>query len=111
MSTNQENTPIKHTPGPWRADWNGLGEAYNIASTAPGQVLNMAEVHSFHDEEGAGPTAEATANAALIAAAPELLAFAELVMRLNTDEGLSANGLWILKELAGKAIAKAEGKE
>ncbi|RYD38965.1 MAG: hypothetical protein EOP87_00075 [Verrucomicrobiaceae bacterium] len=52
----------------------------------------------------------AAEDAALIAAAPELLAVSAVIMRLDTDEGLDANGLWMLKELAAKAIAKAEGK-
>lgn len=110
MPTNHEKPRIKHTPGPWRADLSEYTGNFNICSTAPGQVLNLAGVYSYQEDDADGPTAESKANAILIAAAPELLALAKLVMRLNTDEGLDANGLWILKELAGKAIAKAEGE-
>ena len=87
----------KHTPGPW-----------NVASYEAGKVV--IEAHDGSDVadivwcDRPGIVDQCRANAALIAAAPELLAFAIECARADSDCGES------IREAARAAIAKAEGK-
>ncbi len=37
----------------------------------------------------------------------ELVGFAEMVVRLTPDEGLSSNALWHLRDMAERLLAKA----
>lgn len=99
----------KHTPGPWKVDcerWiEGAGNRF-VAKTA---------------EKGftAAENEEQSANAALIAAAPELLeALRRCIECLNgpvsdlmTGDALAAAGVYGALIQAGAAIAKAEGRE
>jgi hypothetical protein len=65
---------VGHSPAPWKAEgWNGT-------------VVNDADGNTLALYPGAGSAQTAAANAALIAAAPDLLAIAELLH-------LSINGL------------------
>lgn len=92
-------TDTKHTPGPWKAEgWESL-----VVNCAEGYTLTLAA-----GREGAG-LEELKANAALIAAAPDLLAALEDIVKLadNTDFYLPLN--WL--EDARAAIAKAEGNK
>ncbi|RYD38961.1 MAG: hypothetical protein EOP87_00055 [Verrucomicrobiaceae bacterium] len=86
MPTNQE----KHTPGPWLRDGKGAvrdAEAYTVA-----QVIYKRD-------------------AALIAAAPELLAELRGILSAVEGEGWSLQELrTVVGSRARAAIAKAEGK-
>ena len=82
----------KHTPGPWTANEEfDDGESLGIAITAGrlGQVVRVFDVGQ-----------EGFANAALIAAAPELLAALEHVLGRATMPGF-------LRDKVKAAIAKA----
>lgn len=60
------------TPGPWGVDWN-----------APNNIIAEDGSGRFVARVAPGGGAEASANAALIAAAPDLLRFAESVAELE----------------------------
>ena len=107
------NEKTKHTPGPWH-HWDPLGEReWAVTTTGPrpelgGPLPNMPiRVASEIDSE---------ANARLIAAAPELLALAHLVVTQTTadENGDMPNHprgvLLVLLDAARAAIAKAEGR-
>lgn len=93
-----ENKP-KHTQGPWEVREM---EHINICGKLPGQGaqsvgrLQVATVTRLRGEE--------TANAALIAAAPELLAV------MKDAQGLLDNASAELRKRYRAAIAKAEGR-
>ena len=86
-----------HTPGPWK--WDGHLEQAIITADSGEEVL-----------WGCGccdsPRLLCEADAHLIAAAPELLNLAELVVNLDSPEDMSA-----LYDMATKLIAKARGEE
>ena len=87
----------KHTPGPWEVEDNdGYGGTFIYATG-----VTTAEV--------VGDSAEAIANALLIAAAPELL---EALKALADDHEFGATGAVRQDHLkaARTAIAKAEGR-
>ncbi|MCY1299991.1 hypothetical protein D9M71_67300 [compost metagenome] len=103
----------KHTPGPWEVVgqhvYTKLGavnahgskasesDGWNIATICPWACTNA------DDEDEDMPVTEVMANAALIAAAPDLLEALEAVVRVAdraTDEF----------DMARAAIAKARGK-
>lgn len=107
----------KHTPGPWRFD----GEIDAVVSSA-GQLRRSALMGDYrgviiaslvesHGGRGARPEAapEATANAALIAAAPDLLAACEIALKDSRSaprgKGLSDD----VADILADAIAKARG--
>lgn len=93
-------TGAAHTPGPWalqpwvvaRTHRTIFGVGRVIAHTAGTQGIDVNE-----------------ANARLIAAAPELLAFAEAFMRRWNMEKDSL-AVSVLRPLAEAAIAKAKGR-
>lgn len=98
---------MKHTKGPWKAHFDGVGTPYyqyNQYVTAPncgGELI--AKVQNMD---------EAEANAHLIASAPDLLEALE-VARGALDYAYFQKGVACFKELqfVESVIAKAEGKE
>lgn len=96
----------KHTPGPWVADDN--------------EGLSMWKIYSRMSPSGSGIpgpfvakvigySAEADANAQLIAAAPELLEALRLFITLYGTDDVTA---WqYIRDKAVSAIAKAEGEQ
>ncbi len=94
MSKQRKDARPQHTPGPWHV--GALG--YIRSSTSPvARIVNR--------------ESSTKANAALIAAAPELLALAKLIAPLNEAEGLSSAALGVLIDRAKDVIRKAEGSE
>ena len=106
----------KHTPGPWKVD-NGAAENFDIGvHSGPPWARGskwLASVMWRKDKKPFAVRAEAEANAALTAAAPDLLAACELVLSEhecypfyesygNADQALAA---------CAAAIAKATGRE
>jgi len=85
----------KHTPGEWAVQQQGPG--CSISIIGPGQQSPFI-AHVLPDEVG-GETI-AIANAALIAAAPDLLEAAKLVVAAGKAPNILIS-----------AIAKAEGRE
>ncbi|WP_043588450.1 hypothetical protein [Geminisphaera colitermitum] len=98
---------ISHTPGPWkvREDYTGdfLTELEIIADNS--YYHRIARINA---EEESALVQEQGANARLIAAAPELLAALKECLDLLTV-GHNSHAYTVVR--AGKAIAKAEGRE
>lgn len=101
----------KHTPGPWFVDRNHFGKIIGVASDSRRDDLNLVASLSLE------------ADARLIAAAPDLLAFARYVLRGLAYGGISAKPILdmsdpeaeeypmtSLSEMAQKVINKAEGR-
>lgn len=95
----------KHTPGPWRAEVNAMGDKLCIWSGA----YPVAIVRDAHEQ---------SANARLIAAAPELLEVLKMAQReLHTTKSMlraakvpgTATTQMVIEQ-CDAAIAKAEGK-
>lgn len=107
METNASNT---HTPGPWR-----IGDAGRTVFGAPNGNPSPEMVATVH-----GGTSDQAAilrvgimrnNAALIAAAPDLLEACELAFeRLKPGDVRKDFAGHIAKAALGKAINKAKGK-
>ncbi len=108
---------MKHTPGPWTSYPCNL-EKYSRVITAKGAMVQVAYTGLDHHDQVAmtkevygdrmtyGPGEETTANARLIAAAPDLLALLiELVAIEGPQPGTSEWG-----DKARAAIAKATGQ-
>lgn len=96
----------KHTPGPWSVDW----EASNLFSDYSARAwINADGMHIGYVD---GPnSAERTANASLIAAAPDLLTALRVVLR----DHMAVHGEGDLEMQpalfqARAAIARATGK-
>lgn len=88
----------KHTPGPWEIE----ARFSYVAIITEGKEYVATVSPDYY-------TQERWDNARLIAAAPELLAFAELVRDFFTDDSLGH--AQYLKEQAEVAIAKATGNK
>ena len=94
----------KHTPGPWTIQWGRNGNEYPIA--IHNGTANVVNAISRPAQD------EATANAHLIAAAPEMY---ETLQKMVADEafedlcqGIGEIPSWLT--MARAAIAKAEGR-
>ena len=93
---------VKHTPGPWK---ECLGK---IVADNGSKYGTVTIAHYYNDHIGIRD--EASANAALIAAAPELLRACTALLALSSTKG-KAN-IKLSKEVfdyAETAITKAEG--
>jgi hypothetical protein len=88
----------KHTPGPWEVDPE---KKYRVLKYGSLCVVNSLAVAGLR--EGAA-IEEAYANAALIAAAPDLLAFVRCVAAGNYGT------LQEMEAAAARLVAKAEGE-
>lgn len=95
----------KHTPGPWIIMGDGLFKNPGIDSVP--DSLSIIEVGHKHKGIIGRTPEETSANAHLIAAAPELLEACETLMHELAVEG--GSGHWAL-EKAELAIAKAKGE-
>lgn len=87
---------MSHTPGPWTVDGRGIGTPWNITG-ADGNDVALASQRSSRS-----PDMERTANARLIAAAPDLLLACKEALLGCTDE--------FLAPILQAAISKAESK-
>jgi hypothetical protein len=94
----------QHTPGPWE-----LAERSGRSDSRLAAVLNDAESDAYIIISASDPDEE-SANARLIAAAPELLdALRQVVIEATESPNSDANRLELILELARAAIAKATG--
>lgn len=93
------STKTKHTPGPWTAAPNAESGGYSIwcGADTPAEEGIAATLVGTENEE---------ANARLIAAAPDLLAFAEWAVSLISAEYPQQQEVWL--EQGRAAIAKAK---
>ena len=112
-----------HTPGPWRIDYQQDEAPYIVAEQ--GKAWNNPTIcHLYQDitpddSVTIGPLLEAfdnaTANARLIAAAPDLLAACQALMRAETmqtegkRDGATMGQISLAIDAARAAIAKATG--
>lgn len=96
----------KHTPGPWTSYPCNL-EKYSRVITAKGAMVQIAMTKEVYgDRMTYGPGEETTANARLIAAAPDLLAL--LVELVDIEGPMPGTSAW--GDKARAAIAKATGE-
>jgi hypothetical protein len=94
----------KHTRGPWTWGHHNYDSFYQW-SISGADGIDVASIDSLHD---AGKTPEQhEANAALIAAAPELLAACEAAIAWNNDKNGDGFGLQDFMQQIEAAIAKA----
>lgn len=95
----------KHTPGPWsvrREERGSRGDDILVIETTP-HGNDICGIYS--------PEAIDVANAALIAAAPDLLTIALRVIGMaQTHDRAQDDELWELCEAARAAVAKAKGE-
>jgi hypothetical protein len=79
----------KHTPGPWKCERSGDGKYYLVGDGQSSWGTHVAEVYSDDTDKH-----EAAANARLIHASPELLAYAvaEQTLRDTTEYSPNAHG-------------------
>jgi hypothetical protein len=82
----------KHTPGPWRV------------VDVPGEASHVIGANNFTVVRGGYVSDMDTANARLIAAAPDLLAALQLIANFSNQDVSD-----MVREIARAAIAKAEG--
>lgn len=101
----------KHTPGPWRV---GGGYTHNFGFDClmvesgpadPDEAIAIASVWSDGDD---GSDTESEANAALVSAAPDLLAALEESIEYSPYKGESEETPFLRRARA--AIAKAKGE-
>lgn len=101
----------QHTPGPWeiRKAKDGSGDIAIVAPNAPADQYSrpgiLGECYADIRRMGENNTAEAEANARLIAAAPELMEALKVI--IDDPKSEVPSGLYIA---ARAAIAKAEGR-
>jgi hypothetical protein len=97
-----------HTPGPWRAEACDSDEFWFSNGYFAVRAGNRTVAPVGIDNDN---MSESAANARLIAAAPDLLAFAQAFVELDrlVSRDDIASGINILLEQARAAIAKAEG--
>lgn len=122
MSTNHEKPPIKHSPGPWKAEMfkDENDERWYVLADNGTQPYNIAVIENGQP----GDTMETEgATARLMAAAPELLSalkcllivemLRETAMSHGDESAVEAanDAKWSAVDAARTAIAKAEGKE
>lgn len=102
MTTSENTTPATasaHTPGPWRVWNNGKGYYLSICASAH---RNLATVMQRDNRPESFD--ERTANARLIAAAPDLLEALKTIDQWSQDSGKDFP-YWVVEE----AISKATG--
>lgn len=89
---------VAHTPGPWVDQADCRGDIFIVAGAWPhGSTIATVEA-----------TANAPANARLIASAPDLLDACKQATAILKDKGVPGWG--VAKDILNAAIAKAEGK-
>lgn len=107
-----------HTPGPWIVGGEKLRDP-NCIIIHTGKGESIASVWNLMHSDGSEPNTPLEANAALIAAAPELLAACKMAMELTTKmgcivfDGPPPDCMCLgchTNRLARAAIAKAEGR-
>lgn len=101
----------KHTPGPWVANVRKLGAA---RIEAPGRLVGFVSadetIEDAHGRIHETTSAEAKANARLIAAAPDLLEALLHIVNDTPEPGEDAELTVIGYNKACAAIAKARGE-
>jgi hypothetical protein len=95
----------KHTPGPWKAKkWVGT-DPYDDPDRP---FVEVGNVHWSPKNWKPAAAIKQTANARLIAAAPELLEALENLLKVHEGEGGTQHNA---ADMARAAIAKAKGEE
>jgi hypothetical protein len=96
----------KHTPGPWAIIFGGMGEDEHFTIGAKRDDVLVAECANSR-----APGEQVRANAALIAAAPDLLAALRGVLPHIEHEADNGGGWDELVKTLSAAIAAAEGSK
>lgn len=97
----------QHTPGPWRYKTDEFGD-FIIHPTD--HMLAIAVVVNGAFRIALGKSSQIEANARLIAAAPDLLAFAKATADAYDDSWREGCQERLIGDAARAAIAKAEGR-
>ena len=101
----------EHTPGPWKAKkWVGT-DSYDDPDRP---FVEVGNVHWSPNKVDVPAAIEQTANARLIAAAPDLLEVLEFLVTAASGEGPPVPERELLQDCVDKAraaIAKAKGEE
>ena len=116
----------KHTPGPWRANghtvytadavehWLGNRDPKprEVCRCVDNEADDITPGFAAGEDDNAPDFEDATANARLIAAAPDLLAALQRILELRAYISLEAYKAetWNAAEQARAAIAKAQGR-
>ena len=105
----------QHTPGPWKVDTGNDGDGIRVYQQRCRPELHGAQPLIAALDPGrdwiAVPVTELAHNARLIAAAPDLLAALQDLIRLFPDEGSAiARGCTADLRAARAAIRKAKGE-
>jgi cytochrome P450 len=95
-----ENEMSKHTPGPWSV--SSRDHVYYVTSD---DEMDVCRVYGANEFSNAEQTANAEADAAMIAAAPDMLAALRALVNGAFATALASSAV----EQARAAIAKAEG--
>jgi len=94
---------VNHTPGPWMYDehdwWIHVGKIDD-------RYTVLADLQLCHDSKS---EEEMHANGRLMAKAPEMLAFIELVAKLTPPTGMTAAEHGVLVREAARLIAEVSG--
>lgn len=100
-----------HTPGPWVFVPEGIEDKWGDTDDMGGfygprgeQVCHFGDCTTYYPSNGEPPS---EADARLMAAAPELLAFAQAYVNTFPESPVT----WRLLEMARAAIAKATGEQ
>lgn len=114
-------TEVKHTPGPWTVDpnhkWTGYGDVDAVIMADDQIVSTIYGGRELQPQIKALPTFESCrANAALIAAAPDMLAVMKSLWRIEKVSRPEDGAMFSMAismdqmEAMSAAIAKAEGR-
>lgn len=116
-----EKVLAKHTPGPWTVAFSGVANDDNTSlvsmitvPTGRRSVAVVAEVHDLNRGTQSAPqftAGEREANAALIKAAPDLLAALKLAREALAEIEEREDDVFVGMDEIDAAIAKAEGRE
>ncbi|MBC18181.1 MAG: hypothetical protein CL942_14160 [Desulfovibrio sp.] len=99
----------KYTPGPWTIAFRNCGGGSTISAPSADHIVHTTEVAKVNNSKGRHVTsAEADANAVLVAASPKLYEAAKMCFETWNHKDYSENSFQACMDLLEEAIATAE---